>query len=136
MKAIFNARSIADCDCLTEIFVVAEGYVTGTGNGRPTRDIVRDMIEQSFSSKREAEAYPYILWATPPRSRIWRTGHYRYKTKRVPLILVVECGKLHAGNATVLLQWLKKLFQRGLNVVRIRDVRKNSPFNWSDGRQL
>ena len=94
------------------LFVIADGIITGSGNGRSTPDILIDMMDRSeerklfppyyFDANGQPEAHSYIAIADGSKrhnmARVY-AGWYRSGGHRVPMIVVVKCGTPEEANA-------------------------------------
>ncbi|KAJ3406317.1 hypothetical protein HDV05_006066, partial [Chytridiales sp. JEL 0842] len=77
------------------LFIVADGLVTGKGNEKSTPEILIDMIELDDMLGRDPEAYSYVAVASGSKAHNMAKvycGHFVYKFRRVPAILVIKCG--------------------------------------------
>ncbi|KAI8908340.1 chitin synthase [Gorgonomyces haynaldii] len=76
------------------LFVICDGLIVGQGNSKSTPDIVVDMIEED-TSVGPALPRSYLAIADGTRqhnmARV-HCGYYPYKSKRVPIVVVVKCG--------------------------------------------
>ncbi|KAJ1926503.1 hypothetical protein IWQ60_003746 [Tieghemiomyces parasiticus] len=88
------------------LFIIADGMITGSGNDRSTPDICVDLIEVDplFA---DPQPCSYIAIADGGKqlnmAKVY-AGHYPYKNRRIPAVVVVKCGgpdeqdKPKAGN--------------------------------------
>ncbi|CAB4486993.1 hypothetical protein RhiirA5_358682 [Rhizophagus irregularis] len=76
------------------LFLICDGIITGSGNDKSTPDICVEMMEvvEEFKNPRPMS---YIAIAAGNKqhnmAKVY-AGHYLYKERRVPMILVVKCG--------------------------------------------
>jgi chitin synthase len=87
------------------LFVIADGIITGSGNGRSTPDILVDMMDRReestlfppyyFDSNGQPQAHSYIAIADGTKrhnmARVY-AGRYRSGGHTIPMIVVVKCG--------------------------------------------
>ncbi|RKP40394.1 chitin synthase-domain-containing protein, partial [Dimargaris cristalligena] len=88
------------------LFIIADGMITGSGNDRSTPEICVDLIEVDplFA---DPQPCSYIAIADGGKqlnmAKVY-AGHYPYKNRRIPTVVVVKCGgpaeqdKPKAGN--------------------------------------
>lgn len=94
------------------LFVIADGIITGSGNGRSTPDILVDMMDRReesslfppyyFDANGQPEAHSYIAIADGTKrhnmARVY-AGRYRSGGHTVPMIVVVKCGTPEEASA-------------------------------------
>ncbi|KAJ1980267.1 hypothetical protein H4R35_001183 [Dimargaris xerosporica] len=88
------------------LFVIADGMITGSGNDRSTPDICIDLVDVDPMFK-DPQPCSYIAIADGSKqfnmAKVY-AGHYPYKDRRVPIVVLVKCGnpdeqdKPKAGN--------------------------------------
>ncbi|KAG0224340.1 hypothetical protein BGW42_005176 [Actinomortierella wolfii] len=89
------------------LFIICDGIITGSGNDRSTPDICASLLELDPAFDPEPTPQSYIAVAAGSkqhnRAKVY-AGHFRWKNKRVPTVLVVKSGneeeqdKPKAGN--------------------------------------
>ncbi|KAF9163881.1 hypothetical protein DFQ27_001367 [Actinomortierella ambigua] len=89
------------------LFIICDGIITGSGNDRSTPDICLSLMELDPAFDPEPTPQSYIAVAAGAkqhnRAKVY-AGHFRWKNKRVPTVLIVKCGseaeqdKPKAGN--------------------------------------
>ncbi|KAF9436167.1 hypothetical protein BGZ76_004670 [Entomortierella beljakovae] len=89
------------------LFIICDGIITGSGNDRSTPDICSTLMEldPAFDSDPTPQSYIAVAAGAKQhnRAKVY-AGHFRWKNKRVPTVLVVKCGneeeheKPKAGN--------------------------------------
>ncbi|KAG0350548.1 hypothetical protein BG005_009911 [Podila minutissima] len=89
------------------LFIICDGIITGSGNDRSTPDICASLMEldPAFDSEPTPQSYIAVAAGSKQHNRCKvYAGHFRWKNKRVPTLLVVKCGneaemdKPKAGN--------------------------------------
>jgi chitin synthase len=75
------------------LFIVADGLVTGSGNGKSTPDICRDLLDLDDTFPTAAASYLAIATGSLQHNmaKVY-CGHYVTDNHRVPAVLVVKCG--------------------------------------------
>ncbi|TPX36550.1 chitin synthase [Synchytrium microbalum] len=81
------------------LFIVADGLITGSGNDRPTPDIIVDMMTRGGPGLEDLGGDPepksYLAIADGAKqhnmAKVY-AGHYIVRTHVVPMIVVVKCG--------------------------------------------
>ncbi|KAJ1658118.1 hypothetical protein IWQ61_002583 [Dispira simplex] len=88
------------------IMIIADGIITGSGNDKSTPDICIDLIEVDplFADPQPCSYIAIADGAKQHNMAKVYAGHYPYKNRRVPTLVVVKCGtpeeqeKPKAGN--------------------------------------
>ncbi|KAG0036443.1 hypothetical protein BGZ82_004183 [Podila clonocystis] len=89
------------------LFIICDGIITGSGNDRSTPDVCASLMEldPAFDSEPTPQSYIAVAAGSKQhnRAKVY-AGHFRWKNKRVPTVLIVKCGneaemdKPKAGN--------------------------------------
>ncbi|KAF9172546.1 hypothetical protein BGX21_005428 [Mortierella sp. AD011] len=89
------------------LFIICDGIITGSGNDRSTPEICCSLLEldPAFDSDPTPQSYIAVAAGSKQhnRAKVY-AGHFRWKNKRVPTIVVVKSGneeeqdKPKAGN--------------------------------------
>ncbi|KAF9356763.1 hypothetical protein BGX34_009770 [Mortierella sp. NVP85] len=89
------------------MFIICDGIITGSGNDRSTPEICCSLLDLDPAFDNDPTPQSYIAVAAGSkqhnRAKVY-AGHFRWKNKRVPTVLVVKCGneeehdKPKAGN--------------------------------------
>ncbi|KAF9087026.1 hypothetical protein BGX23_008410 [Mortierella sp. AD031] len=89
------------------LFIICDGIITGSGNDRSTPDICASLMEldPAFDSEPTPQSYIAVAAGSKQhnRAKVY-AGHFKWKNKRVPTLLIVKCGneeeheKPKAGN--------------------------------------
>lgn len=77
------------------LFIVVDGVITGSGNTQTTSDIILNMLDvEHWSSRPMSYCYESVgdIDKQTNMACVY-AGHYQYNCRRVPVILVVKCGK-------------------------------------------
>ncbi|KAI8823048.1 chitin synthase-domain-containing protein [Fimicolochytrium jonesii] len=77
------------------LFVIADGIITGKGNGKSTPDLLLDMIEIDGTFGNDPKPCSYIAVASGAKAHNMAkvyVGHFRHAGHRVPMVIVVKCG--------------------------------------------
>ena len=79
------------------LFIIADGLITGSGNGKSTPEILIDLIELDPRADYPPQAHSYVALADGKKrnnmAQVY-AGHYLSQGHRVPVILVVKCGTM------------------------------------------
>jgi cellulose synthase/poly-beta-1,6-N-acetylglucosamine synthase-like glycosyltransferase len=82
------------------LFIVVDGVITGSGNTQTTSDIILNMLEiEHWSARPTSYCYESVgdIDKQTNMACVY-AGHYNYNCRRVPVILVVKCGKESESN--------------------------------------
>eukprot|EP00833_Pecoramyces_ruminatium_P013586 jgi/Orpsp1_1/1187618/evm.model.d7180000059063.2 len=77
------------------LFIVVDGVITGSGNMQTTSDIILSMLEiEHWSSRPMSYCYESVgdIDKQTNMACVY-AGYYSFNCRRVPVILVVKCGK-------------------------------------------
>ena len=91
------------------LFVICDGLIHGAGNRHPTPDTVISMIEQDDKAKPVPVSYLAIADGVKQHNMAQvYAGHYYYRQRPVPIIVVVKCGTEEERSATTKEELAKK----------------------------
>lgn len=75
------------------LFVVADGQITGSGNAKPTPELILELIELDTTQRAQPMSYEAVAEGSKRHNMAKvHVGHYNFDGHRVPTILVNKCG--------------------------------------------